>query len=86
MIDEDVELEIHCAQCGKVALYRGRTLLARFGLPTRARVLQRRLRCQACGMLGELRLTLPDDAHKRERLVRGLDFHARLPDRKKPAP
>ena len=87
MIDEDVELEIHCGQCGKVSLHRGRKLLSRFGLSIRARALQRRLRCHTCGMLGELRLTLPDNAHKHERLVRGLDLHARLPDvRKKPAP
>jgi ribosomal protein L37E len=81
MIDEDVELEIHCRQCGKVSLHRGRTLLSAFGLTTRARVLQWKLRCRTCGMGGEVRLTLPDDAHKRERLVRGLDLHARLPGR-----
>ena len=86
MIDEDAELEIHCIQCGKVSLHRGRTLLERFGMTTRARELQAKLRCQGCGMLGEVRLTLPDDAHKRERLMRGLDLHARLPDgRKRPA-
>ncbi|PZX14248.1 hypothetical protein LX81_03047 [Palleronia aestuarii] len=83
MIDEDVELEIHCAQCGKVSLRRGRTLLAKFGLTVRIRVLQRRLRCQTCGMMGELRLTLPDNAHSHERLIRGLDLHGRLPERKK---
>ena len=86
MIDEDAELEIHCVQCGKVSLYRGRTLLERFGLGTRARRLQARLRCQGCGMLGEIRLTLPDVAHKRERMARGLDLHARLSEgRDKPA-
>ena len=87
MIDEDVELEIHCAQCGKVSLHRGGKLLGRFGLSTRARVLQTKLRCQTCGMPGEIRLVFPDVSQTHERLVRGLSLHARLPDRpKKPAP
>ena len=64
MIDEDVELEIHCAKCGKVSLHRGRALLSRFGLSTRARGLQRKLKCNVCGMTGEPRLTFPDDIHK----------------------
>ena len=85
MIDEDVELEIHCAECGKLSLHRGEKLLLRFGKTTRARVLQRKLRCQTCGMVGEIRMTLPDDVQARERIVRGLDLHARLPDKKKPA-
>ena len=84
MIDEDAELEIHCAQCGKISLHRGQKLLERFGRGSSARLLQRKLRCQSCGMVGEIRLTFPDVIHKRERLDRGPDLHARLPN--KPAP
>ncbi len=83
MIDEDAELEIHCLKCGKISVHRGRTLLSRFGLSTRARSLQRKLRCQICGMTGEVRVTFPDEVHKRERLNHRVDLHARLPNREK---
>jgi len=87
MIDEDAELEIHCMKCGKISLRRGPTLLATLGETERARDLQRKLKCRACGMTGELRLTFPDEVHKHERLTRGLDLHARLPrSGDKPAP
>ena len=82
LIDEDAELEIHCLKCGKLSIHRGRTLLKKFGLTTRARVLQRKLRCQSCGMTGEVRVMFPDERHKHERLIYGVDLHARLPNRK----
>ena len=81
MIDEDVELEIHCVKCSKLSLHRGPVLLEKFGLSTRARVLQLKLRCRKCGMLGALRLTFPDERHQHERLKHGVDLHARLPHR-----
>ena len=81
LIEDDAELEIHCLKCGKLSIHRGRTLLEKFGRSTRARILQGRLRCQSCRMTGELRVTFPDERHKHERLVYGVDLHERIPNR-----
>lgn len=75
IIDEGGAVEIRCIGCRKVVLLQGPKLLNRLGPRRRVREVQRALKCEHCGLLGEIRIRFPDDTITHERLARGVDVH-----------
>ncbi|MEM8957541.1 MAG: hypothetical protein AAGC86_06960 [Pseudomonadota bacterium] len=70
-------VEIRCIGCQKAMVLQGSKLLNRFGPRRKVREVQRSLKCEHCGLLGEIRIHFPDDAITHDRLARGVDVHGR---------